>query len=281
MKRAATRERTSDGWRPGIYGKYRSERAKPFFDLLAGLESNRFRSILDLGCGNGELTREAHDALGSKHTLGIDASAEMGERWPEAKDKAFRLERADIATFEPSRTYDLVLSNAALHWIDDHKALFSQITRWVAPGGELAVQMPLNFGHPSHAIALEVAGRPRHKKRMGGYVREIPMLEPEAYARVFRAEALTHLRARIEIYMHELASREDVVTWVSGSLLSVYRARMSPEHFEAFVSEYRERLFAVLPDERPFLYPFRRLFLWARKPTSRKRSVTTPKRGAR
>lgn len=72
-------------------------------------------------------------------------------------------------------------------------------------------------------------------------------------------------RVRLEIYAHPLGAREDVVEWARGTTLTDYEKRLDPPAFERFLSRYRERLMAVLPDERPFLFTFRRLFLWARR----------------
>ena len=52
--------------------------------------------------------------------------------------------------------------------------------------------------------------------------------------------------------------------WVKGSLLTDYRNRLGPEDYEAYLADYRERLMSVLSDERPFLYPFKRILLWGR-----------------
>ena len=68
----------------------------------------------------------------------------------------------------------------------------------------------------------------------------------------------------LQVYLHRLPGPEDVIEWVKGSLLTGYRNRMSAEDYEAFLTAYRERLLSVLPDERPFLYPFKRVLLWGR-----------------
>jgi trans-aconitate 2-methyltransferase len=68
---------------------------------------------------------------------------------------------------------------------------------------------------------------------------------------------------RVEVYAHPLAAREEVVEWVRGTLLTDYEKRLDSETFARFLDRYRERLMAALPDERPFLYTYRRLFVWA------------------
>jgi trans-aconitate 2-methyltransferase len=70
---------------------------------------------------------------------------------------------------------------------------------------------------------------------------------------------------RLEVYGHELASRDEVVEWVRGTTLTDYERRLPPDLWPAFLARYRERLAAALPDQRPFLYTFRRLLLWGRR----------------
>ena len=67
---------------------------------------------------------------------------------------------------------------------------------------------------------------------------------------------------RLIVYPHVLPGPEDVVEWVKGTLLTEYSRHLPPDLFERFLAEYRERLLARLDDERPFLFPFKRLLLW-------------------
>ena len=130
--------------------------------------------------------------------------------------------------------------------------------------GQLAVQMPANEDHPSHAVAREVAQESLHAKALGGFVYRHSIELPEWYAEHLARLGFAEQHVRVQVYLHRLPGPEDVVEWVKGSLLSGYRNRMSGESYAAFESDFRERLLSVLPDERPFLYPFKRILLWGR-----------------
>jgi len=254
--------RARDVWNPDQYGKFRGERSAPFLDLLALVEPAPAPRVLDLGCGTGELTRLAHERLGARETLGVDSSAAMLERAAALAGGGLSFRLGDLAAF-PEGGFDVVLSNAAIHWVPDHEALLSRLAALLAPGGQLAIQAPANDHHPSHAMARAVAREPEFAGALGGFVRESPVLAPEAYARVLFQLGLPRERVRLEVYSHRLASRDDVVEWVRGTTLTDYEKRLDPPTWERFLSRYRERLIAVLPDERPFLYTYRRLLLWA------------------
>jgi trans-aconitate 2-methyltransferase len=254
-----------DVWNPDQYGKFREERAAPFRDLLALVEPSAAPRVVDLGCGTGDTTRLAHERLGARETLGIDASAAMLERAGEHAGLDLSFRQGDLGTFAGG-TYDVVLSNAAIHWVPDHEALLPRLAALVAPGGQLAIQAPSNDHHPSHAVAREVAREPAFAGALGGFVRESPVLAPEAYARLLHRLGFARLRVRLEVYAHPLPSRDAVVEWVRGTTLTAYQKRLDPTAWAAFVARYRARLAEALPDERPFVYTFRRLFLWGRLP---------------
>jgi trans-aconitate 2-methyltransferase len=56
-----------------------------------------------------------------------------------------------------------------------------------------------------------------------------------------------------------------VIEWTKGTLLTAYRSRLAPEVYARFLERYREALLPKLPDERPFLYPFKRVLVWGRR----------------
>ncbi len=253
-----------DVWNPERYEKFRGERSAPFLDLLALLEPVAAPRMVDLGCGTGELTRLAHERLGARETLGIDSSAAMLEKAAVQAGAGLSFRREDLALFSEGG-FDVVLSNAALHWVPDHGALLARLAALLAPGGQLAIQVPANDRHQSHAVARDVAREPAFASPLGGFVRESPVLEPEAYSHRLFELGFSRQRVRFEVYAHPLASRDEVVEWVRGTTLTDYEKRLAPEAWGHFLARYREKLLEALPDERPFLYTYRRLFLWARR----------------
>lgn len=196
--------------------------------------------------------------------MGIDSSDAMLQRAASINEAGLGFERAGIATFTSADLFDVVFSNAALQWIPDHPTLFAHVARLVAPGGELAVQMPANFDHPSHTVAADIAREEPFRSALGGHVRESPVLPPEAYALLLHQLGFGPQHVRLQVYGHELASSADVVEWTRGTLLTDYSARMPEALFKRFVERYRERLLARVGDRRPYFYAFKRILIWAR-----------------
>ncbi len=169
----------------------------------------------------------------------------------------------NLETFSADHEYDLVFSNAAVQWVDDHPSVLARLKRALSPRGWLAVQMPANHKHPSHLIAAEVAGENPFREALGGYRRESPVLETHRYSEILARLGFSEPVVYTRCYLHRLQSRDEVVEWVKGTLLTDYQKRMPAELWPKFLERYRERLLPELRDEHPYLYPFNRTFLWA------------------
>jgi trans-aconitate 2-methyltransferase len=258
---------SQDAWKPDLYGKFAEERSRPFFDLLALVRPRPGMRVVDLGCGTGALTAEAHRRLAARETLGIDASPAMLEKaGPLAGGGlAFRIGDAGDFGRGTAGAWDLVLSNAALHWVPDHAALLPRLAASLAPGGQLAVQVPANHDHPAHLAAHALAREAPFAAALGGYVRETPVLAPEAYALLLRRAGFAEQHVRLQVYLHELVSPAEVMEWLRGSLLTDYERRLAPDLWREYLEAYRVRLEGLLPGERPYPFTYKRILLWGRR----------------
>ncbi len=252
-------------WDPSVYERFARERSLPFFDLAGFVRPALEMRVLDLGCGTGALTRVLHERTGARQTLGIDSSAEMLERAAAQCTLGLSFQQADIATFSPERPVDLVLSNAALHWLGDHEALFPRLFAMVAPRGQLAVQVPANDDGVAHRVAAEVAAEEPFARALGGFVRRSSVLSPAAYAELLYKVGFRHQHVRLQVYAHVLDDPDQVVEWVRGTLLTAYSERLEAATYEAFLARYRARLAEVLGPTRPVFFPYPRILLWAQR----------------
>lgn len=252
-----------DTWQPDVYARFAAERRRPFFDLADLVTPIPGGRAVDLGCGTGELTRELHLRTGAADTLGLDSSEAMLARTQPLAGGGLRFERGEIAMFAPREAFDLVFSNAALHWVPDHPALLARLAAALKPGGQLAFQVPDNFDHPSHRAAERAASEEPFRSALGGSHHPKNVLAPETYAAILDRLGFAEQTVQLRVYGHRLDSRESVVEWVEGSLLSEYRRSLPPELYPRFVDRYRETLFEMIPDERPYFFTFRRILAYA------------------
>lgn len=243
-------------WNPEQYLRFKAEREQPFHDLVALIDRRPHMRVVDLGCGTGELTRKLHDELDAAETVGIDNSETMLLKSSAFGREALRFERGDIEAFVSDRPFDLIFSNAALHWVPYHEALFRRLAGLLSERGQLAVQMPANDSHASHRVAGEVAER-----SFGIAPRVHDVLPVERYAEILWKLGCKRQHVRMQIYGHVLDSSRDVVEWVKGSLLTDYQRRLG-DRYPAFVEEYTARLIEAIGDERPYFYTYKRVLIW-------------------
>jgi trans-aconitate 2-methyltransferase len=160
--------------------------------------------------------------------------------------------------------WDLIFSNAALHWSENHAELIPSLYRNLNPGGQIAVQVPSNFSHISHQIIRETASEEPFRTLLQGFVRYAPVLSIDQYAQILfdcGAEAIVVYE---KVYAHVLEDSDAVVEWISGTACVPYFERLG-EAKDSFVQAIRNKMRAALPAS-PVFYPFRRTLFSVHKP---------------
>ena len=248
-------------WNPDKYHQFQTQRSTPFYDLLELVEVRPNLQVVDLGCGTGELTRHLADSLPKSDVLGLDASPQMLERTGEYVRPGLRFELGDQAKLDGK--WDLIFSNAALHWSENHEELISHLFNCLKPGGQIAVQVPSNHNAPALLKIIEVAKREPFISALGGWTRQSPVLPIEAYASLLFREGAEKIVIFEKVYPHVLENADAVVDWISGTALVPYFERLGNLKDE-FTNAIRRELRIMMPGE-PVFYPFKRTFFSARK----------------
>jgi trans-aconitate 2-methyltransferase len=249
-------------WNPDLYQKFQSQRSAPFYDLLALVDVRANLKVIDLGCGPGNLTRELADALPNSHVTGLDSSPQMLEKAASLSTPNLTFEQGDQSTL--TGEWDLIFSNAALQWSENHTELMPYLFDKLKPGGQIAVQIPSNHNHISHQIYRETAEEDMFKFILQGYQRIAPILSIDNYARILFNCGAEDINVFEKIYPHVLENADAVVEWISGTALIPYFERLGL-HKDEFVESIREKMRVAMPDS-PVFYPFRRILFSARKP---------------
>lgn len=246
----------NDAWDADRYDRFAVQRRQPALDLLDRVPAAPGGRAADLGCGNGWTTPLLHERTGAAETVGIDSSARMLDGSEAHRVDGVRFELGDLAAIDD--TWDVLYANASLQWLPDHDHLLPSLVDRLRPGGALAFQVPANFDHPSHTVADEVGRR----FGLDPLDRTIGALHPARYAEILHAAGIAEPDVVLRIYSHAMARTEEVVEWVSGTLLTSFEARLDPDTFDAFRAEYRTTLLARLGDPdgaQPYYYAFPRI----------------------
>jgi trans-aconitate 2-methyltransferase len=256
-------------WDPARYLAYADERARPFADLVARIPADEPQTVVDLGCGPGNLT----DLLAARWpvatVVGVDSSAEMIAT-ARARGSWVDYRVADLRDWLHQRPgdadpVDILVSNATLQWLPEHLDLMPALVAAVAPGGHLAFQVPGNFDEPSHTIRTELAADPRFAEHLHD------VAVPSSHDAVTYLEALTGLGCRVDAwettYLHVLGGEDPVFTWVSATGARPTLQALPAGLREEFEVEFKERLRAAYPDRGAgVVLPFRRIFVVAGVP---------------
>lgn len=248
-------------WDAELYLKYGSERTQPVRDLLHRIRLTNPARIIDLGCGPGNSTEELRRRWPGSTIVGLDNSAEMIGKAREAFPEG-QWEVGDAAAWRAAEPFDLVFSNAMLHWLPDHARLCRHLLEQVAAGGALAVQAPAHYDSPLHREILEVSRDPAWDGRLGAARGALTNHPPAFYYDVLQPHS-SLVDVWETTYYHVLAGPEAVLEWFRGTGLRPFlEALGSNEERQRFEGLLLERYAASYP-RRPdgkILFPFRRLF---------------------
>ncbi|MBN8529424.1 MAG: methyltransferase domain-containing protein [Caulobacterales bacterium] len=255
-------------WNPDQYARFEAERDRAALDLMLRLPDDLDpHEIWDLGCGPGHhaaLLRRRHRGAA---VYGLDSSPAMLER-ARALDAGVDWVQGDIADWVPDRPVDLIFANASLQWTRDHEALFPRLVQALAPGGVLAVQMPLGHATRHHALLRETAGQGPWTEALAGVERTPLLLDPARYYEL-TAGACETVDVWSATYLHALTGEDAVLEWVRGTALRPYLTALADDPtlsaaFEDALGDALSQAFPMRADGVTLL-PFPRLFLVARR----------------
>lgn len=254
-------------WDPSEYARYADERARPFHDLLARVAAQNPRRVVDLGCGSGVLTATLARRWPDAIIEGLDSSEEMIDRTRALASARLRFRLADLHSWQPPLDLDLLVSNATLQWVPDHRELLRVWAASLRPDAWLAFQVPANFSSPSHALMRELAATPRWRDRLAGVLRHGDAVgSPGHYAALLLGAGL-----RVDVwqttYLHVLTGPDPVLHWVRGTsmrpLIEVLDDAESAEFTDAYAADLRK---AYPPGPHGTILPFTRTFVVAHRP---------------
>lgn len=254
-------------WDPSQYLKFGDERTRPCRDLAARIALADARRIIDLGCGPGNSTQVLAARWPGAEIAALDSSPEMIAAARKTL-AGIQCSVGDISEWARTETqqFDIVFSNATLHWVPDHATIYPKLFDRVAPAGALAIQVPNNFANPSHRLLRELASSSTWRDFYSSG--KMPVRHVKDIA--FYYELLSPRAARSDLweteYIHVMNEPEAIVEWVKGTGLRPYLDALDKESDrERFLREYLDgirREYVPRSDGR-VLFPFRRMFLIA------------------
>jgi trans-aconitate 2-methyltransferase len=273
---------TATSWDPALYQTYADERGRPFLDLTARIRTAAPSTVVDLGCGPGNMTATLAERWPSARIIGLDSSTEMITA-ASARTIPGRLEFR-VSSIEHwssegrlSGPVDVIVANASLQWVPSHPDLLPAWAETLGPGGTLAFQVPRTRSMPASDVIRAVASSPRWASRVGHVAASAG---PRSLLTSVRdvaeyADLLAQLGLRVDAwettYLHILSGPDPVLEWFSGTGLRPYLDALAVAGEPSAVAEFRAEIAAGLREVYPpapygTILPFPRVFVVAQRP---------------
>lgn len=252
-------------WNPEVYNQFKSIRFQPFFDLMDLIEHKPEMQAVDLGCGTGEQTAILAERFEDARFLGIDSSEAMLAAKPEVMTDRLSFKQSSTeAWLQEAQAWDLVFSNAALQWSEDHKHLFPQIISKINPGGQLAIQMPYQPGNILNQLLAELAEEEPYKSQLKNWNRPSSVLTLDEYAAILFENGMKDIQLFQKVYPIIAEDSDTLFRFISGSALIPYLERLDEGQGEIFQVAFKEKIAQAFP-KFPAIYAFKRLLIYGKK----------------
>ena len=222
-------------------------------ELIAQLHLRGGERVLDVGCGDGKVTAEIARAIPHGSATGIDASPQMIEfaqhAFPATKHPNLEFHVMDARRIKFVRPFDLIFSNAALHWVDDHEAILHGAASVLNPGGRLVV----SCGGKGNAQDVFVALRPElRRKPWRKFFRKLPkpyyFHRPADYEKWMPLFGFQTHSVKLSPKDAVYPGRDRFAAWFRTTWLP-YTQRVPENLREAFIAGVVDRYFAKHPPD--------------------------------
>lgn len=252
-------------WNPEKYNRFKAIRYQPFFDLMNLISEKGLRRAADIGCGTGEQTGILSENFQEATFLGIDSSAEMLSGSTKYENEKLKFRLSTIEAFaDTDEKWDLIFSNAALQWTDDHSGLFPRLISKLNEGGQFAVQMPVQNENLLNKLLISLVQEKPYVDFLQGWKRESPVLSMDEYAQILFQGGLKDIQVIQKVYPIIADAPEELFDFIAGTALIPYLDKMPEAEQAGFTGEFKRRIGRAF-ESFPAIYAFKRLLLYGRK----------------
>ena len=242
--------------------------------LIQELNVGGNEEILDLGCGDGGLTAHLAELVPRGRVLGIDASVGMiaaaRERQASAANLAFLL--GDISELSFDSEFDIVFSNATLHWVKDHEPMLRNLYRSLKPGGVLRINFAAD-GNCSRffKVIRQAMEQPSFAQYFSHF--DWPWFMPtiDEYSALVHRLPFAEVRVWGENADRYFPDEEALIKWIDQPSLVPFLQSVADDTKEQFRSWVIARTIAETQQDNGSCFEtFRRVNVFAKKQSARR-----------
>ncbi len=235
--------------------------------LIKEIDLSGGERILDLGCGDGALTARLAELVPEGSVLGVDASKGMVDAAREHKHPNLSFRRADIEHIDFKSEFDVIFSNATLHWVKDHKSLLANVYIALKDDG----LMRFNFAADGNCSSFFRVVK--EVMRLGKYAAYFAQFEwpwymprPPEYKNLVKRLPFVGARVWGEKADRHFPSEEALTCWVDQPCIVPFLGCVKGKDKKPFRDEVCRRMVkATARDDGTFFETFRRVNVSARK----------------
>ena len=227
-------------WNPSDYAQHSSAQQVWARELIAKLHLRGDERVLDIGCGDGKVTAEIATAVPRGYVLGTDNSPDMiAYASATHQTSNLRFQVADASALPFKGEFDVIFSNACLHWIYDHRPVLAGIRRALAAraGGRGMLQMG-GRGNAAEVLAVvdTVIATPRWEPFFRNFTFRYGFHAPDDYRRWLIEAGLRPIRVELVPKTMHHAGREGLLGWFRTTWLPYLNA-IPAEHRDQFLDQ--------------------------------------------
>jgi trans-aconitate 2-methyltransferase len=235
--------------------------------LISELRLQGNERILDLGCGDGRLTAQLAELVPGGYVVGIDASAGMIAEARKHQRPNLTFEVMDINQFGFEQSFDLIFSNATLHWIKDHSRLLKKAFAYLNEGGTLCINFA-GKGNCSHyfKVMMDVISRAEYQESFQDF--EWPWFMPSLGEYQILVQQIPFRDVRIweENADRYFPDQTALIGWIDQPSIVPFLAPIQEENREKFRDEVvREMVMETQCGDGRYFETFRRINVLAQK----------------
>lgn len=228
-------------WDAKEYQKSSSAQQKWAKELIKKMDLNGSEKMLDMGCGDGKITSEIATHLEKGCILGIDSSEDMiklaKETFPESEQSNLKFKVKDFQDLNYKEEFDLIFSNAALHWVKDHSQILKSIKRSLKPDGKILIQMG---GKGNGREILDISNEMTHKPEWNSYFKDFNFpygfYDTATYEKWLKEAGLEILRLELISKIMDQKGIDGLKSWMRTVWLP-YTQRIPVDLREKFIDE--------------------------------------------
>lgn len=207
-------------------------------ELICRLHLRGDERVLDIGCGDGKVTAEIAVAVPRGSAVGVDNSADMiAHASAHHQSGNCRFQIADASALPFSSEFDVIFSNACLHWIYDHRPVLAGIRRALRPGGRVLLQMG-GKGNAADVLAIvtELMSSPRWRQHFTNFTFRYGFHAPEDYRRWLTEAGLKPIRLELLPKTARHNNAAGLAGWIRTTWMP-YTNPVPETEREAFIAE--------------------------------------------